>query len=60
MNTRKYTRTTNEAFPKTAEYAASLERPARYALRTWPRILSAACLVLIAMYAVACTFPTKS
>jgi hypothetical protein len=60
MNTRKYPRTMNEAFPKTAEYACSIDRPGRYVLRTWPRILGAACLVLIAMYAVACTFPTKS
>ena len=59
MNTRKYPRTMNEAFPKTAEYAASLERSTRHRLNTWPRMLGAACFVLIAMYAVACTFPTR-
>lgn len=59
MNTRKYPRTINEAFPRTVEYAASLERSSRHRLNTWPRMLGAACFVLIAMYAVACTFPTR-
>lgn len=60
MNTRKHPRTMNEAFPNTVEYACSIDRPGRYALRTWPRILGAACLVLLVMYGVACSFPTKS
>ena len=41
MNTRKYPRTMNEAFPRTAEYACAVDRPARYPLRTWPRVLLA-------------------
>ena len=46
MNTRKYPRTMNEAFNRTVEYASSLERPAHYRLRTWPRILMAiACCI---------------
>jgi hypothetical protein len=28
MNTRKYPRTLNEAFPNTADYACAVERPA--------------------------------
>lgn len=60
MNTRKYPRTMNEAFPRTPEYAASLERSSRHRLSTWPRMLGAACLVLLVMYGVACSFPTKS
>lgn len=59
MNTRKYPRTMNEAFPRTVEYACSLERSTRHRLNTWPRILGAACLVMVLVYGVACTFPTK-
>jgi len=59
MNTRKYPRTINEAFPRTVEYASALERPARYSLRTWPRILVAiACCIGITML-IGAAFPTK-
>lgn len=50
----------NEAFPKTAEYACSMQRSTRYSLNTLPRIFGAILAVLLATYMVACTFPTKS
>lgn len=34
MNCRTYPRTLNEAFPRTADYAASIERPRSF----WQRI----------------------
>lgn len=40
MNTRTYPRTLNQAFPKTAEYGAAIERPAPLFARS--RIASAA------------------
>lgn len=59
MNTRKYPRTMNEAFPKTVEYASSIDRPTRYALRTWPRILVAAAVCIGITMLMAMAFPTK-
>ena len=60
MNTRKYPRTMNEAFPRTVEYACAIDKPGRYALRTWPRIIVAvACCLAITML-VGMAFPTKS
>ena len=60
MNTRKYPRTMQEAFPNTVEYACALDRPARYRLSTWPRIaLAIAVCVGLAML-VGAAFPTKS
>lgn len=59
MNTRKYPRTMKEAFPCTVEYACALERPGRYSLRTWPRIIVAiVCCIGITML-MAAAFPTK-
>jgi hypothetical protein len=60
MNTRKYPRTMNEAFPRTVEYASSIDRPARYALRTWPRIIAAVIFCLGLTMLVGMAFPTKS
>lgn len=41
MNTRKYPRTMQEAFPRTVEYACAVDRPARHSLSSWPRIIVA-------------------
>lgn len=60
MNTRKYPRTLNEAFPRTAEYACTIERPARYALRTWPRVLVAIVVCVGVTMLLGMAFPTKS
>jgi hypothetical protein len=59
MNTRKYPRTMNEAFPKTVEYACSIDRPGRYALRTWPRIVAAAIVCLGITMLVGMAFPAR-
>lgn len=60
MNTRKYPRTLNEAFPRTAEYACAVDRPARYGLRSWPRVVVAiVCCVAITLL-LGMAFPTKS
>lgn len=60
MNPRKYPRTMNEAFPRTVEYASAIERPARYSLRTWPRvILAIVCCVVITLM-IAAAFPTAA
>ena len=60
MNTRKYPRTINEAFPRTVEYASALERPARYSLRTWPRVLVAIVVCIGVTLLLGMAFPTKS
>lgn len=60
MNNRKYPRTLNEAFPRTAEYACTIERPTRYALRTWPRVLVAIVFCVTITMLVGMAFPTKS
>lgn len=60
MNPRRHPRTLNEAFPRTAEYACALDRPARYSLRTWPRvILAIVCCVVITLM-IAAAFPTAA
>lgn len=60
MNPRRHPRTLNEAFPRTAEYACAIDRPARYGLRTWLRIIVAiVCCAEITML-LAMSFPTKS
>lgn len=60
MNTRKYPRTLNEAFPRTAEYACAIDRPTRYALRTWPRVIVAIVVCVGITMLVGMVFPTKS
>ena len=45
MNTRQYPRTLNQAFPKTAEYGAAIERPAP---TFWTPIRVALCLTYAA------------
>lgn len=39
MNTRTYPRTLNQAFPKTADYAASIERSRPCPRGYWPAML---------------------
>jgi hypothetical protein len=59
MNTRKFPRTTDEAFPHTASYACSIHHHSRYLFGTWPRIAAASLLLLLLMYGVGCAYPTK-
>lgn len=49
MNTRKYPRTMNEAFTKTAEYGAAIERPARtnYRYSLWVIAAVLLCITLM-------------
>lgn len=60
MNPRKHPRTMNEAFTRTVEYASSLERPARYGLRSWPRLLIALICCVGFTLLIAAAFPTTS
>ena len=60
MNTRKYPRTMNEAFPRTVEYACAIDRPTRYRLNTWPRVLVAIVVCVGITMLVGMAFPTNS
>ncbi len=51
MNTRRYPRTLNEAFPRTAEYGCAIERTTRfnYGLNARVIMVVLVCLVLMAV-----------
>lgn len=59
MNTRRYPRTTNEAFHRTVEYASALERPTRYGLSRWGRVLFAIVACIGITMLIAAAFPTN-
>ena len=58
MNPRRYPRTLNEAFPRTVEYACAVDRPARYGLGSWPRLLLALVCCVGFTLLIAAAFPT--
>jgi hypothetical protein len=54
MNSRKFPRTLDEAFPKTAEYGCAIERPHRYfeqqdRIVMWACVVGAAAVVLFSL-----------
>ena len=53
MNTRTYPRTLNEAFPKTAEYGAAIERPAPMFARSSS---ASAAIAIVLIFAVVTVF----
>ena len=59
MNTRRHPRTMNEAFTRTVDYAASLERPARLSVRRLARLAPIVLLIVVGLFVVACTFATR-
>ena len=59
MNTRRHPRTMNEAFTRTVDYAASLERPPRFGVRRMARIAPIIMLIVVAIYVVAFSFAAR-
>ncbi len=53
MNPRRYPRTMNEAFTRTVDYAASLERPARHSTRKMARIAPIVAVVVVGLVVAA-------
>lgn len=53
MNTRTYPRTLNQAFPRTAEYGAAIERPAPMFARSSS---ASAAIAIVLIFAVVTVF----
>jgi hypothetical protein len=58
-NTRRYARTSVEAFPKTVEYACTVERYQRFSPLSWRLLVVIVVLVVAASILFSALFPTK-
>ena len=60
MDTRRFPRTMNEAFPGSVEYSCAIERPYRTPRRTWGRVIVAAllCGVITLLVQSVVSFPS--
>ena len=58
-NTRRYARTSVEAFPNTVEYACTVERYQRFSPLSWRLLVVIVVLVVAASILFSALFPTK-